>query len=110
MSLSVRALGYQSDSRTADIIGATALSFVLQPVSDPFSGTWSGGVETFACSADGAFGQDFCNRYPRVSDVTTPSITAIRLVLRQTGGTVVGEADFNGAWRAPVTGTVVGGD
>ncbi len=108
-SLVARALGYQDGNLSINIAGTSVLNFTLQPVVDPFTGTWNGGVETFACSADGIFGVDFCTRFPKLSDVTSPSITTIRLGLTQSGNTVRGEVSFSGVWSVDVTGTIAGG-
>ncbi len=109
-SLVARALGYQDGNLSINIADTSVLNFTLQAVVDPFTGTWNGGVETLSCSADGILTvKDFCTRFPKLSDFTTPSITTIRLVLRQSGNTVRGEVSFSGAWRVDVTGTIAGG-
>ena len=108
-SVAARAVGYQTDTRAVDITGAAALNFSLLPVTDPFTGTWEGSLESLSCSADGNFGQGFCSRYPSVSDVTTPAISTIKLVLVQSGNTIGGTSEFNRSWKLDVKGGVTGG-
>jgi len=55
------------------------------------------------------FGGDTCKEFPKLSDVTIPPITTVRLTLTQTGDSVSGDMDFASAWKLDVRGTIRNG-
>jgi hypothetical protein len=62
-----------------------------------------------SCSADGVFGASTCKDFPKLSDITIPPITNVRLTLTQTNDSVTGDMDFAGAWRFEVRGNLRNG-
>jgi hypothetical protein len=62
-----------------------------------------------SCSADGVFGASTCKDFPKLSDVTSPPITTVRLTLVQTGDSVSGDMDFASAWKLDVRGSIRNG-